>query len=98
MTMEEYRKAYMDGYLAGKEDAKREIATTSEQAVVTAEDIMKRYGVGRNKALEVIRAVRRTNNGGALGTRGRVLMGELLCWESRRDNTFVRDLKATIAK
>lgn len=98
MTMEEYRKAYMDGYLAGKEDAKAEIASTSEQAVVTADDIMKRYGVGRNKALEVIRAVRRTNNGGALGTRGRVLYGELLNWESRRDNTFMKDLKAREAR
>lgn len=98
MSIEEYRKAYMDGYLAGKEDAKKEIATTSEQAVVTVEFLMERYGVGKNKAYEVIRAVRRTNNGGALGTRGKVLMGELLCWEARRDNTFMRDLRAREAR
>ena len=45
------------------------------------EDIMRRYAVGRTRALEIIRGIRSVCGGGKLGS-GKVLPSEVLYWES----------------
>lgn len=44
-------------------------------------DIMARYGVGVNKARDIIRGIRSVCGGGKLGE-GKVLPSEVLYWES----------------
>ena len=53
------------------------------------EDIMRRYAVGRTRALEIIRGIRSVCGGGKLGS-GKVLPAEVLYWESLIDARKVR--------
>lgn len=52
-----------------------------EVVCLDVEGLMERYGVGRNKALELMRCIRSTCGGGKLGA-GKVLMSEVRHWES----------------
>ena len=93
MSMEEYRKAYMDGYVAGLEKAKAE-----EKSFFTIEDIIKRYGCGKSKAGEILRAVRHVCGGGGFNSTEMVKRSELIYWESIVDKTFVERLATGNAK
>ena len=46
-------------------------------------DIMKRYEVGINQAMSLIRAIRAFNGGGVL-SKGKVLVSEVTYWEESR--------------
>ena len=61
-----YMRAYMDGYTAGLERARGEVKKT----FLTVEDVAARYDVGKAKAGEIMRAVRRCCNGGKLDAKG----------------------------
>ena len=93
MSMEEYCKAYMEGYVAGLEKAK-----TEEKSFFTVEDIAKRYGCGINKAGEVLRAVRHLCGGGGFNSCSLIKRSELLYWESYVDKSFVERLSTGVAK
>lgn len=97
MSMEEYKKAYMEGYTAGLEKARSE-AKAEEKPYITVEDIMARYGCGMTKAGEILRAIRRVCGGGGFGSSVMVKKAEMLYWETIVDKTFIRDLKACEAK
>lgn len=97
MTNEEYRKAYMEGYVAGLEKG-REESEKELKPIFKNKDIMERYGIGRGKASEVIRAVRHVSGGGGFGTAGMVKRSELLYWESIVDKTFLARLYTSEAK
>lgn len=78
----------MEGRLT---DLDIEIREFREQGKVALnhEDIMKRYGVGRTRALEIIRGIRSVCGGGKLGV-GKVLPAEVLYWESLVEKRKVR--------
>ena len=97
MSMEEYRKAYMDGYVAGLERARNE-AVKEEKPFFTVDDVASRYNCGKNKAGEIIRAVRHVTGGGGFGSCGMVKRSELLYWESIVEKTFVERLSTGEAK
>ena len=97
MSIEEYRDAYMKGFLDGLEKARSE-ATPTEKPYFAVEDIMQRYDCGRNKAGEIMRAVRRVSGGGSLGARGKVKRSELLHWESIVNKKFMERLNTSVAK
>lgn len=69
----------------------RKLCELREQGRVAldCQDIMERYGVGTNKAREIIRGIRSVCGGGKLGE-GRVLPSEVLYWESLVDARKVR--------
>ena len=94
--MDEYKKAYMEGYAAGLEAAKLE--ANSVKPYFTVEDVVERYGCGLNKAREIIRAVRHVTGGGGFGMSGRVKRVELLYWESIVDKTYLYRVSAGAAK
>lgn len=96
MSMEEYREAYMAGYVAGLEKGKAE--NKNEKPYVTMEDIMERYNCGMTKAGEILRAIRRVCGGGGFGSSIMVKRAELEYWETIVDKTFMANLKATEAK
>ena len=58
-----------------------------EKAYITKTDIQDRFGVGINKAGEIMRDIRRACNGGKLGA-GKVLPAELEYWESLVDKQY----------
>ena len=97
MSTEEYKKIYMEGYTAGLRDGKAE-AQKEEKPFFDNDDIRNRYGVGKAKASEIIRAVRHVCGGGGFGASGMVKRSELLYWESIVDTTFIEKLAATAAK
>lgn len=96
MGREEYLRAYSEGYMAGLEKARAEKA--EEKPFFTIDDIVERYGCGRNKAGEIMRAVRHVTNGGGFGSCGMVKRAELLYWESIVDKTFMERLSTDVAK
>jgi hypothetical protein len=96
MLMEEYRDAYMKGYVDGL--AKGQAEAQEEKPFFTIEDIMKRYDCCQSKAGQILRAVRHVCNGGGLGTNDKVKKAELLYWETIVDKTFLRELKSTEAR
>lgn len=97
MSNEEYQRIYMEGYTAGLRDGKAE-AQSQEKPFFKAEDIMKRYEVGLNKAYEILRAVRAVTGGGGFGTAGMVKRSELLYWESIVDKKYLTRISACAAK
>lgn len=58
-----------------------------EKAYITKTDIQHRFGVGVNKAGDIMRDIRRVCNGGKLGA-GKVLPAELEYWESLVDKQY----------
>lgn len=54
-----------------------------KRAYLDKYDIMRRYDVGMNKALCIMRGIQEFNGGGALG-KGRILRTELEYWEANR--------------
>lgn len=83
-----YMRAYMDGYTSALEKVKQE----QKSPVIDKEGIQKRYGVGINKAGEILRSVRHCCNGGKLGSCSVVLLSELEYWESVVDKTYLARL------
>jgi hypothetical protein len=84
MDRNEYARAYAEGYAAG-------IATVTEKRlspVLRIEDIQERYGVGVNKARQILQAIRRNCNGGKLDAAGAVLVSEAEYWETLVDKQF----------
>lgn len=79
-----YMRAYMDGYTAGLERARGEV----KKPYLTVDDVAVRYDVGKAKAGDIMRAVRRCCNGGKLEHDGRILLSELEYWESIPDTKF----------
>lgn len=59
------------------------------RVALTYEDMKVRYGVGTNKARDIIRGIRRICGGGKLGE-GKVLPSEVRYWESLVDKRTVR--------
>lgn len=55
----------------------------AEKAYLDKYDIMKRYGVGVNQAITIIRSVKSVCGGGGLG-KGKLLPSELIHWEEAR--------------
>lgn len=56
----------------------------AEKAFFEAEDIMRRYGIGRTQAYDLLRGIKSLfPSGGALGA-GKVLRTELEAWEAYR--------------
>lgn len=96
MSMEEYRDAYMKGYVEGLEKGQAE--AKEEKPFFTVQDIMARYECCQSKAGEILRAVRRVSGGGGLGVSDKVKRVELLYWETLVDKTFIASLKAGEAK
>lgn len=80
MTSEEYKSAYMAGYMAGKESA----ACAEKRPYLDRDGIIARYGgkIGSNKAMQIIRSVRHTCGGGKLDSASLVLVSEVEYWES----------------
>lgn len=70
-------QAYALGYEAGKK-----AASGGEKPYMDAGDIAARYGVGINKARDILNAVRLFCNGGKLNHESRVLVSEVRYWES----------------
>lgn len=91
MGRDEYMKAYMEGYTAGIEKARAD-AKADEKPYFTLEDIMKRYQVGKNKAGEILRAVRHASGGGGLGSCSMVKRSELFYWETLVDKRYIERL------
>ncbi len=85
---EAYMRAYMDGYTHALEQLRKE----QKSPVIDKEGIQKRYGVGMNKAGEILRSVRHCCNGGKLGSSSIVLLSELEYWESVVDKTYLARL------
>ena len=86
MLSEEYKSAYMAGYMAGKESAQAE----SRQPYLDRDGIIARYGgkIGINKAMEIIRSVRHVCGGGKLDSASLVLVSEVEYWESQVNKEF----------
>ena len=78
----------MEGRLTTLELEVREFREQGRIAL-DCEDIMARYGVGINKAREIIRGIRSVCGGGKLGA-GKVLPQEVAYWESLVDRKYVR--------
>lgn len=84
MDRNEYARAYAEGYAAG-------IAVATEKRsspVLRIEYIQERYGVGVNKARQILQAIRRNCNGGKLDAAGAVLVSEAEYWETLVDKQF----------
>lgn len=79
----EVMQAYALGYEAGKKAA----ADSREKPYMTWEDLAERYDVGKSKALDILKAIRAFCNGGKLNHESRVLVAEVLYWESVVDKT-----------
>lgn len=89
----EYMRAYMDGYTAALEKAKKD----SKAPIIDYRGIMSRYEqwgwrVGENRAREIVRAVRHCCNGGKLESSSFILLSELEYWESIVDSTYLERL------
>lgn len=74
---EEVMQAYALGYEAGKKAASGE-----GKPYMTADDLSERYDVGKNKARDILNAIRLYCNGGKLNHESRVLVAEVEYWES----------------
>ena len=85
---EMYSKGYMDGYTAAMERAKEESAVP----YIDLEGVMKRFNVPIGKAREIIHGVRHVCGGGKLGLTTKVLMSEMLYWESIVDKEYIARL------
>lgn len=59
------------------------------KAYLDKKDIMERYGVGMNKAVGIIAAVKRVCDGGQLPA-GKILPAELRYWEELRNRISER--------
>jgi hypothetical protein len=83
-------RAYMDGYTAALEKAKKE----ADEPYIDFRGIMERYGgrIGENRAREIIRAVRHCCNGGKLQSSSIILRAELEYWESVVDPKYLERL------
>ena len=83
---DEYKSAYMAGYMAGKESAE----TEARQPYLDRDGIIARYGgkIGINKAMEIIRSVRHVCGGGKLNSASLVLVSEIEYWESLVDKSY----------
>lgn len=83
MISEEYKNAYMAGYMAGKE-------STAKQPYLDCDGIRARYGgkIGVNKAMKIIRAVRHVCGGGKLDSASLVLVSEVEYWESQVNKEY----------
>ena len=86
MTNEEYMRAYMAGYTAALEKQREAEA----KPYIDKDGIIERYDgkIGKNKAYEIIQAVRHCCNGGKLNSSSLVLLSELEYWESVVDAKF----------
>ena len=62
------------------------------RVALTFEDIQARYGVGIGKARSIIRGIRAVCGGGKLGLTTKVLMSEMLYWESIVDKEYIARL------
>ena len=71
----------VDIYLRGVADGLAR-AKTEEKPYLDHADIMARYGVGENKARDIIYAIRRYCDGGLLNCTSKVLLSEAIAWES----------------
>ena len=78
----------MDGRLTELDIEIKEFRAQGKVAL-NYKDIMARYGVGRTRALEIIRGIRSVCGGGKLGS-GKVLPSEVVYWESLIDKRMVR--------
>ena len=83
MLSEEYKSAYMAGYMAGKE-------SVVKQPYLDRDGIIARYGgkIGVNKAMQIIRAVRHVCGGGKLNSASLVLVSEVEYWESQVNKEY----------
>ena len=84
MDRDEYARAYAAGYAAGIADS----GPTAVSPVLTVKDLQKRYGVGENKAQNILRAIRRHCNGGKLDSCSTVLLSEAQYWEGLVDKMY----------
>lgn len=78
MTIEDYRAAYMDGYLAGLAEEQKTAVMTREAIIQYFKDVGVELSDG--KAYEIIRSVRENFNGGILGSPSMVTKPEFLAW------------------
>lgn len=89
MDRQEYARAYAEGYAAG-------IASVTvlppPSPVLRLADIQERYGVGINKARQIIQAIRHVCNGGHLQSSSAVFIAEAEYWESLVDKQFKKRL------
>lgn len=90
MDNETYMKAYAEGYAA----AILQMREREDNPIMDCDDLIRRYGgkIGKNKALEIIQAVRHCCNGGMLGMSGKVMLSEVKYWESKVDPTYLERL------
>ena len=84
MLDNEYALAFAQGYAAGVAS----VQAAPPSPVLKVEDIQKRYGVGINKARNILQAIRHVCNGGKLGSSSAVLISEAVHWESLVDAQF----------
>lgn len=86
MSNEAYMEAYMAGYTAALEKQRE----AESKPYIDKDGIIERYGgkIGKNKAYEIIQAVRHCCNGGKLQSSSLVLLSELEYWESVVDAEF----------
>ena len=85
MENNNYCRGYMDGYMTAMEKAKAK----EEKAYLDLNDIVERYGgIGVAKARDIIRAVRTVCNGGKLDSCSKILVSEILYWESIVDKQY----------
>lgn len=79
-AQETYMQAYMAGYNAALKDAEEE----KVKPYIDREALIKRYDgkIGDAKAYEIMRAVRRSCNGGKLQHDSLILLSELVYWEN----------------
>lgn len=89
MDRHEYARAYAEGYAAGIASV---TVSPPPSPVLRIEDIQARYGVGVNKARQIIQAIRHVSNGGKLDAAGAVLVSEAEYWESLVDKQFKKRL------
>lgn len=75
-----YLKGFAEGFARGQQ--------TESRPWLDHEGIMLRYGVGENKAREILQAIRRHCNGGLLNASGKVLLSEAVAWENNPEVKF----------
>lgn len=87
MDRQEYARAFTDGYNACMESMRGKY----ENPLLGVEEIRQRYDgkIGKDKAYEVIKAVRHCCGGGMLGSASYVMLSELVYWENNVNKTFV---------
>jgi flagellar biosynthesis/type III secretory pathway protein FliH len=87
-----YMKGRMEGYMDGYNATMEKAMEKFDKPYLDVNDIMERYGVGINKAHQILRGIRSVCGGGKLDSNGRVLVAEVKYWESLVDTRYVERL------